>query len=77
MWTVSQILVLCLIGIAAWVAVGLMRKRNMWKWIILYGGWADAEEEYVEMDHPVLGGADAQECCGLFEVVIQSVRNDK
>lgn len=41
------------------------------------GGWADAEEEYVEMDHPVLGGADAQECCGLFEVVIQSVRNDK
>lgn len=36
MMTVSQILVLCLIGIAALVAVGLMRKKNMWKWIILY-----------------------------------------
>lgn len=36
MVTVSQILVLCLIGIAAWVAIGLMRKKNMWKWIILY-----------------------------------------
>ena len=36
MMTVSQILVLCLIGIAAWVAVGLMRNKNMWRWIILY-----------------------------------------
>ena len=36
MMTVSQVLVLCLIGIAARVAVGLMRKKNMWRWIILY-----------------------------------------
>lgn len=36
MMTVSQILVLGLIGIAAWVAIGLMRKKNMWRWIILY-----------------------------------------
>ena len=36
MMTVSQILVLFLIGIAALVAVGLMRKKNMWRWIILY-----------------------------------------
>lgn len=36
MMTVSQVLVLCLIGIAAWVAVGLARKKVMWKWIILY-----------------------------------------
>lgn len=36
MWTVSQILVLCLILIAGWVAVGLARKKVMWKWIVLY-----------------------------------------
>ena len=36
MMTVSQVLVLCLIGIAALVAVGLARKKVMWKWIVLY-----------------------------------------
>ena len=38
MLTISQILVLCLIAIAEWVAVGLMQKKVMWKWIVLY--WA-------------------------------------
>ena len=33
---VSQILIIVLILIAATVAVGLMRKQNMWKWIIAY-----------------------------------------
>ena len=32
----SQILVFALMGIAAVVAAGLMRKKNMWKWIIAY-----------------------------------------
>ena len=36
MLTVSQILVIALIIIAAIVAAGLMLKKNMWKWIITY-----------------------------------------
>lgn len=35
---ISQILVFALMADAAWVAIGLARKRNMWKWIVLY--WA-------------------------------------
>ena len=38
MLTISQILVFCLIAIAAWVTAGLARKKVMWKWIVLY--WA-------------------------------------
>ena len=33
---ISQILVLCLMADAAWVAQGLLRKQNMWRWICLY-----------------------------------------
>ena len=36
MMTVSQGLIFLLIAIAATVAVGLMKKKNMWKWIIAY-----------------------------------------
>lgn len=32
----SQICVFGLMTVAAVVAIGLMRKRNMWKWIIAY-----------------------------------------
>lgn len=38
MLTVSQILVIVLMADAAWVCAGLARKKNMWKWIVLY--WA-------------------------------------
>ena len=34
--TVSQVFVFLLFADAAWVAYGLIRKRNMWKWICLY-----------------------------------------
>lgn len=34
--TVSQIFVFALFLDAAWVAYGLIKKRNMWKWICLY-----------------------------------------
>lgn len=34
--TASQIFIFVLILIAAIVACGLMRKKNMWKWIIAY-----------------------------------------
>lgn len=33
---IAQILIFCLMADAAWVAYGLMRKRNMWRWIVLY-----------------------------------------
>lgn len=33
---VSQIMVFLLCADAAYVSVGLLKKRNMWKWIILY-----------------------------------------
>lgn len=33
---IAQILILCLMADAAWVAYGLIRKRNMWRWIVLY-----------------------------------------
>ena len=33
---ISQILVLMLMADAAFVAQGLLRKKNMWKWICLY-----------------------------------------
>lgn len=32
----SQIFVFLLLADAAWVAVGLLRKKIMWKWIALY-----------------------------------------
>ena len=32
----SQILIICLMIDAAWVAFGLARKKNMWKWIVTY-----------------------------------------
>jgi len=32
----TQILVFALMIDAAWVAIGLARKKNMWRWIILY-----------------------------------------
>lgn len=32
----SQFLVFLLMADAAWVAYGLSKKRNMWKWIIVY-----------------------------------------
>ena len=38
MLTVSQGLVILLMLDAAWVCAGLARKKNMWKWIVLY--WA-------------------------------------
>ena len=36
MMTVSQALVLALMADAAWVFVGLIRKKNRWAWICLY-----------------------------------------
>lgn len=33
---IAQILIFCLMADAAWVAYGLVRKRNMWRWIVLY-----------------------------------------
>lgn len=33
---ISQLLVFTLMADAAWVAIGLARKKNMWKWIVLY-----------------------------------------
>ncbi|MBR4442537.1 MAG: hypothetical protein IKS52_04625 [Clostridia bacterium] len=33
---ISQTLVFLLMLDAAWVAIGLARKKNMWKWIVLY-----------------------------------------
>jgi hypothetical protein len=33
---ISQLLIILLMADAAWVAYGLLRKRNMWKWIVLY-----------------------------------------
>lgn len=33
---VSQIFVLLLCADAAWVAAGLMKKKNMWLYIVLY-----------------------------------------
>ena len=36
MWTVSQIFVVLLFADAAWVAYGLLRKKNMWPWICTY-----------------------------------------
>lgn len=36
MISVSQIFVFLLMADAAWVAFGLSRKKNMWKWIVLY-----------------------------------------
>lgn len=33
---ISQVCILGLIVIAAVVAFGLMKRRNMWKWIIAY-----------------------------------------
>ncbi len=33
---VSQIMIILLMADAAWVAIGLIRKRIMWKWICLY-----------------------------------------
>lgn len=33
---VSQLLVFLLMADACLVAVGLARKQNMWKWIVLY-----------------------------------------
>lgn len=34
--TASQIFIFVLIIIAAIVAIGLIQKQNMWKWIIAY-----------------------------------------
>ena len=33
---ISQILIILLMLDAAWVAYGLARKKNMWKFIVLY-----------------------------------------
>ena len=33
---ISQILIFLLMADAAFVAYGLIRKRNMWRWIFLY-----------------------------------------
>ena len=33
---IDQILIIALAVDAGWVAAGLMRKRNMWWWIVLY-----------------------------------------
>lgn len=33
---ISQAIVFLLMADAAWVAYGLFRKRNMWRWICLY-----------------------------------------
>lgn len=33
---ITQILILALMLDAAYVALGLVQKKNMWKWIILY-----------------------------------------
>ena len=33
---IAQILILLLMADAAWVAYGLARKRNMWRWIVTY-----------------------------------------
>ena len=33
---ISQFFVFLLLLDAAWVAFGLLRKRNMWRWICLY-----------------------------------------
>lgn len=33
---IAQILIFLLMADAAWVAYGLIRKRNMWRWIVLY-----------------------------------------
>lgn len=33
---ISQFFVFLLLLDAAWVALGLPRKRNMWRWICLY-----------------------------------------
>lgn len=32
----TQFLIFMLMADAAWVAYGLIRKRNMWRWICLY-----------------------------------------
>ena len=36
MMTLSQIMVFLLMADAAWVAIGLMQKQNMWFWITIY-----------------------------------------
>ena len=33
---IAQILIFLLMADSAWVAYGLMRKRNMWAWIVAY-----------------------------------------
>lgn len=33
---ISILFIVSLLLIAGYVAYGLMRKRNMWKWIVLY-----------------------------------------
>ena len=33
---ISQAIVFLLMADAAWVVYGLIRKRNMWRWIVLY-----------------------------------------
>ena len=33
---IAQILIFLLMVDAAWVAYGLARKRNMWRWIVAY-----------------------------------------
>ena len=33
---IAQLLIILLMADAAWVACGLIRKRNMWRWIVLY-----------------------------------------
>ena len=33
---IAQLLIILLMADAAWVAYGLARKKNMWKFIVLY-----------------------------------------
>lgn len=33
---IAQILIILLMADAAWVAYGLLRQQNRWKWICLY-----------------------------------------
>ena len=33
---ISQLLIILLMADAAWVAYGLLRKKNRWTWICLY-----------------------------------------
>lgn len=33
---ISQLLIILLMADAAWVAYGLLRQQNRWKWICLY-----------------------------------------